>query len=377
MTRGRPIGIGQVGLGAITVDHREGYRRYGLPVVAGFDPDELARDRFTSDTPGSTAYSSLQGLLSDEQVEVIDFAVPHHRKARLEAIEAIARSGKPVLIQKPLGMTYGDAVEYVDLLAASGVRAMVNQNMCFTPAALVLERAIMKERVVGEPTLARISAQFLFDTDKHSWFGRDERWWTVGVTVHHVGLLQLLFGPPLSVYAVLGRDTAQPGVLHEGYGNLALRYGSGLHVLIDSTGTYYGANPSFHSEESIWIQGPMGVVDWKPDENPLLSQRGADPSSPTRVKLGTTVTGNWFPDAFGLAMAHFQAAISEQTEPLCSSADNLYVMAVVEAAYLSSRTNRVVGIEEIMGDRYDPDYGAGWDKGFNDWTPPARVEVSP
>jgi hypothetical protein len=45
-------------------------------------------------------------------------------------------------------------------------------------------------------------------------------------------------------------------------------------------------------------------------------------------------------------------------------------MAVIEATYRSSSEHRAVAIEEIMGDRYDPGYGAGYTHGFREWTPP-------
>jgi predicted dehydrogenase len=368
-------GIGQVGLGGITVHHREGYRRLGLPVVAGFDPEPRARERLLGDTPSATAFDSLDALLADERVEVIDFAVPHHRELRSAVLKRVADAGKPTLIQKPLGMTYEDAHEYAKMFEKSGTPAMVNQNMCFTPGALEFENALLREHTIGQPFLARLTAQFLFDTSDHSWFGRDERWWTVGVSVHHFGLLQLIFGPPSSVYAVLGRDKAQPGVLHEGYGNVAFRYANGLHVLLDSTGTYYGVDEVRHTDERVWIQGTKGIIDWHPDRSYTVSRRS---TSGPGIESATSdaPVGTWFPDAFGLAMEHFQSALAAGKEPRCSISDNEYVMAAIEAAYISSAENRVVTLSEIMGDDFDPSYGTGWEHGFVDWVAPSTEERS-
>jgi predicted dehydrogenase len=137
---------------------------------------------------------------------------------------------------------------------------------------------------------------------------------------------------------------------------------------VTSTGTYYGANPIPHGNEMIWIQGPDGVVDWRP-EGPLeFSRRGAERIERSRIEWDSTA--KWFPDAFGLTMAHFRQSLAAGAEPLCSVDDNLYVMAVIEAAYLSSAENRVVPLVEIMGDRYDASYGTGWSHGYSGWTPP-------
>jgi predicted dehydrogenase len=267
-------------------------------------------------------------------------------------------------------MTYDDALD-VALLLKDGPTAMVNQNMCFAPGSLTIERALMVENRVGPPSYGQLMMQYQFDTDYHPWFGRDERWWTVGLTVHHLGLLQLLFGPPRSVYGLLGRDVSQPGVLYEGYGHLSLSYPDGLQVLIVSTGTYYGVHPVRHGAEQGWVQGPQGLLDWSP-AGPVTFSTRADEGTIAREELEVR-SGTWFPDAFGLTMAHLQEAEAKRVAPLCSVSDNLYVAAAIEAVYRSSAERRNVEIQEIMGESYDPTYGTGWSHGYGSWAPPAPV----
>ena len=369
------LGIAQVGLGGITVHHRAGYRLYGQPLIGGYDPSSEARDRFVADSRGATVYQSLAELLADPRVGVIDLATPHHRPTRLPVIQEIAAAGKPILIQKPLAYSYAEATELADIIRASGGVAMVNQNMCFTPGTLHLIDALMKERVVGEPSFAQFTLQYQFDTDYHPWFGKDDRWWTLGLTVHHLGLLQLLFGPPETVYAVTGRDLSQPGVSHDGYGHMLLRYPNGMSVAVTSTGTYYGTHPVPHHNEQLWIQGPKGIIDWRPEGDLDVSHRSAVPGEIERTRLASGADGPWFPNAFGLTMAHFRQALAAGQVPLCSLEDNLYVMAAVEAAYTSSSENRVIALSEIMGERYASSYGTGWSHGFSEWSSPEAVGV--
>jgi predicted dehydrogenase len=369
------FGIGQVGLGSITVPHRDGYRLYRQPVVAGYDPDAAARDRFADDTPSAVVHSSLSELLDDPAVGVIDLATPHHRSTRLPVVEQIAAAGKPFLVQKPLAMTYADALELVQITEQAGVVAMVNQNMCFTPSAIALATAIVDDRVVGEPSYAQLLCQYQFDTDYHPWFGKDERWWTAGLSVHHLGLLQLLFGQPESVFALTGHDASQPGVTSDGWGHLAMRYPNGMRLMLVSTGTYYGVNEIRHGNEAVWIQGPDGIADWTPHGDVEISRRSGPAIE--RRSIAPYTVGSWFPHAFGLTMAHFRQALAVGRTPLCSVQDNLGVLAVVEATYRSGSEHRVVTIEEIMGDRYQPDYGPGYVHGFREWTPPLpNVDVA-
>lgn len=362
------FGIGQVGLGSITVPHRAGYRLYDQPVVAGFDPDRAARDRFVADTPEARVHDSLEDLLADPSVGVVDLATPHHRPTRLPVVEQVAAAGKPFLVQKPLAMSYGEALELVEVAEAAGVVGMVNQNMCFTPSAIALAKAVVADRVVGEPAYAQLLCQYQFDTDYHPWFGKDDRWWTAGLSVHHLGLLQMLFGPPDTVYALTGHDASQPGVTVDGWGHLALRYASGLQLMLVSTGTYYGTEQVRHGNEAVWVQGPDAVVDWRPEGDVVVSTRSG--SGIERRATPPHTRGSWFPHAFGLTMAHFRQALAAGREPLSSVQDNLGVMAVVEATYRSGAEHRAVDVAEIMGDRHQPGYGPGYTHGFAQWEPP-------
>lgn len=368
------LGIGLVGLGGITQAHRSGYRDLGLPVVAGYDPTETARQRFSDGEPQATAHDTLDALLADPRVDVIDLATPHWRAARLPLVEQIAAAGKPVFVQKPLASTFGDALEIVEILERAGVAGMVNQNMCFTPGALALARQVVDERVLGEPFYAEMQLRLWFDTPAQHWFGKDERWWTIGCTVHHLAVIHQVLGPPETVYAVTGADPKQPGVPHDGYGHMLLRYANGLSVAVLSTGAYYGHHPVNWPAERSYVQGPDGIIDWHAEQPYTLTKRTTTEPGGERSDRVEPLEGTWFNDAFGLAMDHFQYCLRQRVTPLCSVADNLYVMAICEAVHRSNTENRVVELREIMGTRYDPTYGPGWRHGAADWPRPVKVD---
>lgn len=365
-------GIGMVGLGGITQAHRDGYRRFGLPVVAGCDPSPEARARFSREEPAAAVLDSVEDLLVDERVTVVDLAAPHLPAIREPLIEAVCRAGKPALIQKPLGFTYGEAVRYVEMMESAGLTVMVNQNSCF--AGGVLEegvRGVLVENRIGTPFLGRTYNAVCFDMGGHPWFGKGERWWTSDVSVHEIALLHLFFGPPESVMAVMGRDPEQPGVSREGFGHALLRYANGAVATVYSTGTYYGPMSVPYVLE---MQGPQGILSLQPGLRCVWSLRedkgDSDPAVRSRKE---PVSHGWFPDGFGMAMAHFFACLRAGETPLCSVQDNLYVMAVVEAMYRSAQDNRTVSLAEIMGPRFDAKYGPGALRGWLDWPRPEKL----
>jgi predicted dehydrogenase len=371
-----PLGIGIVGLGGVANAHQAGYEMFGLPVVAGFDPVPAARERFAGRQPQASVYDSLEALLDDPNVDVVDMATPHHRPSRVPLVEKVVGVGKPLFVQKPLGIRYEDALDIATILKDANVPGMVNQNMCFTPGGMALAPLVVDEKIVGEPFLGHMELRICFDTAPDHWYGKDERWWMVGHTVHHLAVLHMAFGPPERVYAVTGRDPSQPGVEHDGFGHLTLSYASGLHITLLSTGTYYGTSPKPYGSEELWVQGPLGVLDWRAEGGYTLSLRTGreNPDEAARRRF-VPLEGHWFPDAFGLGMAHFQGAVRAGVEPLCSVQDNLYVMAVIEAAYLSSGRRQAVMVHEVMGERYDPAYGPGWRHGWHDWHRPEPIKT--
>jgi predicted dehydrogenase len=55
----------------------------------------------------------------------------------------------------------------------------------------------------------------------------------------------------------------------------------------------------------------------------------------------------WFPDAFVGTMAQLLVAVETGTEPEISGHDNLYTMALIEAAYCSAAEGRAVELAEF------------------------------
>lgn len=78
--------------------HRDGYRSFGLEVVAGFDVSAAAREWFRREVPDAAVYDNLAALVDDPAVEVLDVAAPHSRDIRKPMLEVVLTSGKPVFL---------------------------------------------------------------------------------------------------------------------------------------------------------------------------------------------------------------------------------------------------------------------------------------
>ena len=127
--------IGCVGSGFIMSDcHLVAYGK------AGFNPVAIAsRTQANVATCAEahnigTVHDSIDQLLDDESIEVLDLAVPPDNQ--LEIIKAACARGtaKGILAQKPLGANYAEAVEAVEACEAAGiilaVRTCATTNPC-------------------------------------------------------------------------------------------------------------------------------------------------------------------------------------------------------------------------------------------------------
>ena len=145
-----PIRIGIVGLGRIGMSvHRNSYKERPdkFRVVAACDLIEDRTKRYV-DEFGCSAYGSIEELVRDPEVEIVDIATrscDHYRHAKL-ALEA----GKSVLLEKPFCETYAQAKELVDLASQpAGPRLFIRHNRRFE-AGFIKVNEIIDSGILGE-----------------------------------------------------------------------------------------------------------------------------------------------------------------------------------------------------------------------------------
>src|SRR5438132_4974938 len=123
--------IGCIGAGFIMRDcHLVAYRQAGFnPVaIAARDP---AHARSVAEARGiPRCFATVDELLADETIEVLDIAVPPDvQPGILRKAAEHAGHLRGILAQKPLAMSYREAKECVELCAQAGIILSVNQNM--------------------------------------------------------------------------------------------------------------------------------------------------------------------------------------------------------------------------------------------------------
>lgn len=103
--------------------------RHPRVVLAGAaDPRAEARERFAADF-GAATYGTVEALCADPSIEAIYVATPHERHA--EHAVLAARSGKHVLVEKPMAIAIGEAQAMIAAARATGVHVVVGPSHSF------------------------------------------------------------------------------------------------------------------------------------------------------------------------------------------------------------------------------------------------------
>jgi predicted dehydrogenase len=342
--------IGILGSGFIVNDcHLVAYRK------AGFNPVAIAsrtvdRARAVAERHGlAKVYESYEQLLDDPTIEVLDIAVPPNAQLDLIKAACARKIVKGILAQKPLGVSYAEAVEAVRACEDAGITLAVNQNMRYDPSVRAA-KTLLENGTIGKPVLATIEMRGI-----PHWmpWQAELGWVTLRImSIHHLDCFRFWFGDPDGIFCSVRPDPRTKFPHADGIATYILEYDNHLRCVgIDDTWTgpaKEGCPPDIYIRWRIeGLHGlAIGDIGWCKD--PYTT-----PSSLRYAAKGDTqfhepaLSESWFPDAFIGTMAQLLVALETDGEPAIGGRDNLRTMALVEAAYLSAETKRVVRPDEV------------------------------
>lgn len=335
-------GIGLVGLGGIAQQHLAGYIKQGLTFLGGADINEEQAKATQKRFGLPFVTTDYREVIDLPGVRIIDINVPHDKlERRLPIVQYAGKKGKAMFIQKPL-MSYLEwAKKLIEAAESHNVPVMVNQSSIFAPGMLLGEKFLRDPNIMGVPYYCQIENRAWVNPGEETYAAKDKRWVHADMAIHHFALVRHWFGDVESVYAILGRDMSQELVCGDTFGVVNMRFKSGVQAAIINNWSYRGNKSRPHVLEEIIIQGDKAAIT-------LNSSQSVHVKCADGRELTPKVEGNWFPDAFGNAMAHFVDALDNGRPFYCDGRDNLKTVALIESAYLSASENRVVFPDELM-----------------------------
>ena len=356
----KTISVGLVGIGNMGSAHASavgGGRIKGLRLAAVCDIDAERLALCLEKNPGVKGYSDWHELVQAPELDAVIVAVPHPLHATI-AMEAL-RSGKHVLVEKPVDITVTKARELNEVAKNSGkvFAIMFNQR---THPLFAQAREIIKSGQLGQLQRSvwiitnwyRTQNYYNSGTWRATWSGEGG-----GVLLnqapHNLDLWQWICGMPTEITAFC--DIAKYHDIEvEDDVTIFARYENGATgVFITTTGEFPGTN-------RLEITGTLGklVIEdgkmkwWKLDKDAQAVARDtADSYSFDMVVEDIPQTT---PETAHMGiLQNFSDAVRCGAELLSPGTDGIYELSISNAAYLSSAKGNVPVSLPLDGKEFD------------------------
>jgi predicted dehydrogenase len=350
----RGIGIGVVGAGFIVRDcHLVAYAEAAYRVV-GITSRTLATAQGVAALRGvPRAYRSLEEMLDDPAIDVVDVAVPPDvQPGVIRRVLGHPRRVRGILAQKPLAMSYGEAAGLVEACERAGVVLQINQNMRYDPSVRAL-KSLVDEGRLGDPVLATIELRAI--PHWMPWAKRGRSLSTFIMSIHHLDTFRYWLGDPARVLASTRPDPRTTFAHEDGINLYVLEYDSGARASgwddVWSGPAREGAGASttvrwrFEGTDGL----AMGEIGW-----PGWPERVPSTIDYTTIRDGgqwhrPRWPDAWFPDAFAGTMGGLLGALESGEPPDIPGRDNLRTIALCEAVLAAGREHRVTRPSEFTG----------------------------
>jgi UDP-N-acetylglucosamine 3-dehydrogenase len=330
--------VGVLGAGFMGSTHARAYAKLDDVQVVGVSSRTAQKAEALAKEVGARAMTDHLALATDPGVDVISntLPTPFHKQFTIAALNA----GKPVLLEKPMGLAIDECDEMIAVARQTGLPLMLAHVIRFWPEYVAL-RDFVASGAIGKPlaaTARRLSSRPTWG----DWFARPE--WTGGAVldlhIHDLDALNWFFGMPGSVYS-RGQRGPSGGWDHTltlvDYGEVkAFAEGSlmmpegypftmALWVLCENGSAEFNFRAAGTGVEAGTSQG-TGV---------MIYERGKEPR-PLAVPGG---------DAFESEVAYFVQCVREKRLPERGTpAQGRLAVQTCLAARRSLETNQVVGL---------------------------------
>lgn len=365
MTQMQFMNIALVGCGFVADYYMQTLSNHPQLKLVGVYDKDLARLQAFTRFYNVRAYTSIDQLLADDQVQlVVNLTNP---RSHYEVSKTCLEHGKHVYSEKPLAMEYEQALELVELAERNGLGLSSAPCSLLGGAAQTLAHAVRNE-VVGKTRLvyAELDDGLLHRMAYKKWISASGAPWPykdefeVGCTLEHAGYyltwLVAMFGPVVSLTAqafclipdkVPGETLSPPDTPDCSIGILVFESG----VVARLTTTVIG--PHDHTIRVIGDKGIISLKDcWMNDARvnvrPLITLRrktfllpfGRRYKAPGVARKPVKATGSSRMDYAG-GIAELAISVQQKRTAKLSARFSLHVTEVALALHGATRSGSV------------------------------------
>jgi UDP-N-acetyl-2-amino-2-deoxyglucuronate dehydrogenase len=340
------LGFAIVGAGNIGKIHAQAVACIpGARVSVVCDAD-AERGRALAEACQAAWVSEYPAAVAQADVDVVCVCTPSGSHA--EIVEAAARAGKHLAVEKPIDVTLERADRIIGATQQAGVQITCLFPSRFREGVHQARQAIEQGRL-GRLTLADAyvkwyRTQAYYDGTWRGTWNLDGGGALMNQSIHTIDLLQWLAGP---VATVFGRTaTLAHRMETEDTASAVLEFQNGaMGVIQGATSCWPGdrARLDLHGDRGTITLEEGRIVTWK------LADAAADEEQRMLNLEGVLGTGSSDPTAIGHEMHRRQLAdlvdaIRQHRRPAIEGAEGRKALEIILAIYRSAQTNRSVSL---------------------------------
>ena len=258
-----PLRVAVAGAGYFARYHYEAWGRIEeAKLVALAEPDGARAGEMARDFAVPRTFETLEALLAEVELELLDIATPpqtHHELVALAAAHDLA-----VVCQKPLAPSLDEARDIVGLAEATGIPLIVHENFRFQPWYRHA-KALLDAGRLGQPHGIAFRLRpgdgqgpraYL---DRQPYFQKMPRFLIHETGIHFVDVFRFLLGEVAAVTACLRR--LNPAIAGEDAGYVVFEFENGAGGLFDGNrlNDHVAENCRLTMGE-MWLEGSEGVL---------------------------------------------------------------------------------------------------------------------
>jgi len=314
-------------------------QRPDFETVACVDVDDKALAE-VRDSTGCRTFASLDEALAAIDADGVIVASPSRLHG--EHARTALGAGVAAMVEKPLAATLEEAVDVVHAATSAGHPVMVAENYRFFQAERTLRQLLDDGKAGRIVSVSCVDRRDQPSGTQGPWVKTMPQPFLTEIAVHHFDSFRYLFGQaPISVWARAfnpdGSDYAQNAAaqaLLEMQDGIRIQY-SGSFV-----GSRYDYELSIRGEHGE-LRTNRSKVWWRPS-----GHRNFELVEPVTLPEGEALR---YPHAGMLSLlTQFRGAVREGSKPETSGDDNLWTLAMYEAAVRSADTGSYVSIDDVL-----------------------------
>ncbi|WP_137290797.1 Gfo/Idh/MocA family protein [Natronorubrum halophilum] len=321
--------IGVVGSGFMAETHVDAYDRIDDATVTAIASPNTAAAFVERTGLEATTHGSVEALLDDADVDVVDICSPtptHH-----PIVETAAERGVDVFCEKPIAGSLEDAQAIADAADNADISLMIGHVLRFFPQYERINR-VVDDGGVGDPGVARARRLSPFpDWGSKNWYAdRDcSGGVLVDLAIHDLDFLRWVLGDVNRVYA--RRSVWEDGE----HGHVTMRFENGAVGYVEAS---WGLPSSQELTHSFELAGDDGLLEFDGEGAAVvkMSEGGTETASPVVA------------DGYQRQLEAFLESVRTGTEPPVTAEDAIETLRLAIAANRSATENRPVALEEVV-----------------------------